>query len=164
MNKKIGIVLGILVLAIIVLAAMGIFKSDEKKALEADIIGFAECLKDEGATFYGAFWCPHCQNQKRMFGKKASDALPYVECSTPDGQNQTEVCKEAGVESYPTWTFADGSRESGELSIQKLAEKTSCPISPAMMDFYKVKETAKTIEDLQSRVDIIQSQIDAEQQ
>jgi hypothetical protein len=22
---------------------------------------FAKCIKDSGAMFYGAFWCPHCQ-------------------------------------------------------------------------------------------------------
>ena len=25
---------------------------------------FAKCIKDRGAIFYGAFWCPHCQAQK----------------------------------------------------------------------------------------------------
>lgn len=30
---------------------------------------FAQCLKEKDSTFYGAFWCPHCQNQKAMFGK-----------------------------------------------------------------------------------------------
>src|SRR3989344_8083454 len=40
---------------------------------------FARCLKDRGAIFYGAFWCPHCQNQKTMFGR-SSRLLPYVEC------------------------------------------------------------------------------------
>jgi thiol-disulfide isomerase/thioredoxin len=27
---------------------------------------FAKCLTDNGAKFYGAFWCPHCQAQKKM--------------------------------------------------------------------------------------------------
>lgn len=148
MNKKIGIILGILIVGIVILAAMGIFKSEDKKTLESDIVSFADCLKDEGATFFGAFWCPHCQNQKRIFGKKASDALPYVECSTPDGQNQTDACKEAGIQSYPTWEFKDGSRVTGEQSIQELSRKTSCPISPAMADFYKTAETAEIIDTL----------------
>ena len=42
---------------------------------------FAQCLKEEGAVFYGAFWCPHCQRTKAMFGSAAA-SLPYVECST----------------------------------------------------------------------------------
>ncbi|MEK7114915.1 MAG: thioredoxin domain-containing protein [Patescibacteria group bacterium] len=86
---------------------------------------FAQCLKDKGAVFYGAFWCPHCQNQKAMFGKSAK-LLNYVECSTPDGNRQTQICQEKNITGYPTWEFADGSRESGEVSLQKLAEKTAC--------------------------------------
>src|SRR5687767_6111588 len=41
--------------------------------------GLAERLDDSGAIFYGASWCPHCQEQKAMFGASA-DRLPYVEC------------------------------------------------------------------------------------
>lgn len=86
---------------------------------------FAQCLKDKGATFYGAFWCPHCQTQKRMFGNSAK-LLPYVECSTPDGQGQLQACTEKGIKSYPTWTFADGSTLAGEVGLSTLAQKTSC--------------------------------------
>jgi len=86
---------------------------------------FATCIAESGATFYGAFWCPHCQNQKAMFGTSAR-LLPYVECSTPDGNSQLPVCTDAGVTGYPTWEFADGSREGGEVSLERLAEKTSC--------------------------------------
>ena len=53
-------------------------------------------------------------------------ALPYVECSTADGNSQTFVCKEKGIKSYPTWIFADGSELTGEQSFATLAEKTSC--------------------------------------
>ncbi|MDO8728336.1 MAG: hypothetical protein Q7K26_00425 [bacterium] len=88
---------------------------------------FASCLKDSGATFYGAFWCPHCQNQKALFGSSAK-LLPYVECSTPDGRGQLPVCTDAGVTGYPTWVFADGSRESGEVSLERLSEKTACEL------------------------------------
>ena len=87
----------------------------------------AQCLKDSGATFYGAFWCPHCQSQKAVFGKSAK-LLPYEECSTPDGRGQMQVCIDEEVASYPTWKFADGSILTGEQSIEILAEKTSCPI------------------------------------
>ncbi|HEY4504811.1 MAG TPA: hypothetical protein VJI73_03495, partial [Candidatus Paceibacterota bacterium] len=34
-----------------------------------ELDAFANCLKDRGAIFYGAFWCPHCANQKKLFGK-----------------------------------------------------------------------------------------------
>ena len=88
---------------------------------------FAQCLKDKGAVFYGAFWCQHCQSQKAMFGK-SQKLLPYVECSTPDGRGQLVVCKEKNIEGYPTWQFADGSKESGEVSLGKLSEKTGCSL------------------------------------
>jgi len=86
---------------------------------------FATCLKDKGATFYGAFWCPHCQTQKKLFGASAK-LLPYVECSTPDGNSQTQICIDKKITGYPTWEFADGTRLSGEIPFAQLAEKTSC--------------------------------------
>ncbi len=89
--------------------------------------GFAQCLKEKGATFYGAFWCPHCQAQKKLFGRSAK-LLPYVECSTPNGRDQLPVCKDKKINGYPTWEFADGTREGGEVPLAKLAEKTSCLI------------------------------------
>lgn len=86
---------------------------------------FAQCLSDKGAKFYGAFWCSHCQNQKAMFGK-AAKKLPYIECSSPDGQTQLPICKDAGVQGYPMWSFADGTTIEGEVKLDVLAEKTAC--------------------------------------
>lgn len=88
---------------------------------------FAKCIADSGAIFYGAFWCPHCHDQKLAFGK-SQKYLPYVECSTPDGNGQLQVCKDAKVNAYPTWQFPDGSRQEGELSLKALAAKTGCTI------------------------------------
>lgn len=88
---------------------------------------FAQCLKDKNAVFYGAFWCPHCQNQKTMFGK-SQKLLPYVECSTADGNGQLAECRAKNIQGYPTWEFADGSRETGEVALQKLADKTGCEL------------------------------------
>lgn len=88
---------------------------------------FAFCLGDNGVKFYGAFWCPHCQNQKAMFGNSAN-LLPYTECSTPDGKGQTQICIDQQIKSYPTWEFKDGSRLSGEVSLQGLAQKSGCSL------------------------------------
>ena len=93
----------------------------------APLDAFAQCLGEKGATFYGAFWCPHCQSQKKLFGRSAR-LLPYVECSTPDGRGQLPICTEKKIEGYPTWEFADGTRQSGEVPIATLAEKTGCPL------------------------------------
>lgn len=88
---------------------------------------FTTCLEEKGAVFYGAFWCPHCQNTKKLFGS-SQKLLPYVECSTPDGKGQTQACIEKEIASYPTWEFADGSRLTGEIALETLAEKTSCAL------------------------------------
>jgi len=113
----VGAVIAIMLIALVV--------ADSKKPSALD--GFAECLGEQGATFYGAFWCPHCQNQKKLFGN-AEKKLPYTECSTTNGQGQLPVCQEAGIESYPTWTFADGSRMTGEISLSELSKKTGCEL------------------------------------
>ncbi|HEX9664583.1 MAG TPA: hypothetical protein VGA49_02045 [Patescibacteria group bacterium] len=88
---------------------------------------FAKCLKDKGATYYGAFWCPNCQRQNDLFGKSKKHT-PYVECSTPDGQGQKQVCQQAEITNYPTWEFADGSRDIGVQPLEDLAEKTGCEL------------------------------------
>jgi uncharacterized membrane protein len=84
----------------------------------------AEHLADQGALFYGASWCPHCQEQKRMFGASA-ERLPYVECS-PAGRNtpQAPSCNSAGIKSYPTWVI-NGRTFAGEvLSLGRLATES----------------------------------------
>src|SRR3989344_3196203 len=118
------IVAGIVVLAIVV----GLLVYAERASGgQGKYDGFAQCLKDKGAIFYGAFWCPHCQNQKALFGK-SKKLLPYVECSTSDGKNQIEICKEKGIQGYPTWVFPDLSTTTGEVPLATLAEKTNCQL------------------------------------
>lgn len=118
------IIWAVLGLAII---AGGVFLLARFQSTTGKYDSFAQCLKDKGAVFYGAFWCPHCQNQKAIFGKSAK-LLPYVECSTPDGRKQLQICKDKNIENYPTWEFSDGSREVGEASLSHLSEKTGCQL------------------------------------
>jgi len=86
---------------------------------------FAKCLTDKDAKFYGAFWCPRCADQKKLFSKSI-EFVTYVECSTPDRSAQLQVCVDAGITSYPTWIFEDESRLSGVIPLKQLAEKTGC--------------------------------------
>lgn len=119
-NSLIWLVIGVFLVAGVVYLVSAPAKTGKLDAL-------ASCIKDSGAIFYGAFWCPHCQNQKAIFGRSAK-LLPYIECSTPDGGGQLPVCTDAGITSYPTWEFADGSREGGEVSLERLSELTGCPL------------------------------------
>lgn len=85
-------------------------------------IALAQHLKDTGATFYGAWWCPHCHDQKQLFGKEATETIvPYIECSNPDRSGPTAACEEAKVESYPTWEIG-GTRVTGTQSLEQLAK------------------------------------------
>lgn len=94
-------------------------------------LALAQCLKDSGVVFYGAFWCPHCKAQKAEFGDAAA-ALPYVECSTADGNAQTPICITKKINSYPTWVFPDGGRLSGDQSLATLSASSSCPMPGAV--------------------------------
>jgi uncharacterized membrane protein len=81
----------------------------------------AEHLAKTGAKFYGAYWCPACENQKAMFGASAH-RLPYIECS-PGGRRvpQASQCRSARIRSYPTW-FINGLRYEGAYSLRQLAQ------------------------------------------
>jgi hypothetical protein len=111
----IAVLIGVLVFA----------KASDSKPGQLD--SFATCLGDKGAKFFGAFWCPHCQAQKALFGKSAK-LLPYTECSTADGKGMLPICIENKIEGFPTWEFADASRLTGEVPLATLSEKTSCPL------------------------------------
>jgi uncharacterized membrane protein len=82
--------------------------------------GLAEHLSKSDAKFYGTFWCPHCRDQKELFGSSVH-RLPYIECS-PGGQGtpQAPVCDAAGVKGYPTWII-NGTRYVGTQSLDDLA-------------------------------------------
>jgi glutaredoxin len=86
---------------------------------------FGKCVGASGAKMYGASWCPHCNDQKHLFGNSWR-FVDYVECSTPDGKGETDVCKAANVTSYPTWIFADGSKNLGAMTFEELAARTNC--------------------------------------
>lgn len=119
------------VVGVLIVGAVGVFMFAPPATPQTNTIpagtytALAQCIKDSGATFYGAFWCPHCAAQKKLFGD-AVKLLPYVECSTADGKSQLAVCKDAGVSTYPTWEFKDKTRLSGEVPLATLAQKTGC--------------------------------------
>jgi len=89
--------------------------------------GFAKCLSSKGARMYGAWWCPHCADQKETFGY-AFQYVNYTECS-PEGQRtETPQCLQAGIKHFPTWRFADGSNTEGVLPLSALSQKTGCKL------------------------------------
>ncbi len=114
---------------LLVVVFTGVYTINAKNAngTPDELAVLASCLQEKGVKFYGAFWCPHCQEQKRDFGV-AMDKLPYIECATPDGKGQTDVCKEAGITGYPTWVFANGEHVSSRVLPVNLAKVAGCPV------------------------------------
>ena len=70
------IVLVLVTAAIVVAAGWAGFLRPSKS--DAALEEFAQCLRERGVTMYGADWCPHCQDQKTLFGS-AFALVPYVE-------------------------------------------------------------------------------------
>lgn len=91
------------------------------------IRALAEHLSDTRAVFYGASWCNHCQEQKRLFGASVS-RLPYIECS-PNGPNAPPLrsCTAAGVRSYPHWVIDGRSYPGVVMSLAQLATASQFP-------------------------------------
>jgi hypothetical protein len=88
---------------------------------------FAQCLAAKPAKMYGAYWCPHCADQKAMF-ESSFHYVPYVECGVPGSRDEAPVCKDAGIKHFPTWEFTGGERLEGTLSLQLLGTKTGCSL------------------------------------
>jgi len=83
---------------------------------------FGSCLAEKGVTMYGAYWCSHCQNEKKAFGDSFR-LVPYVECT-----KDPKKCLEMGVEAYPTWIFPDGKKLVGEQGLAKLSSESGCQL------------------------------------
>jgi len=86
-------------------------------------IALARHLKQAGAKEFGAFWCPHCHEQKELFGKEAAAELDYVECDPKGKDARPELCQKANIKGYPTWQIK-GQFYEGVQSLEKLADLT----------------------------------------
>jgi hypothetical protein len=114
--------------AVLIVAAFGgVYYLGHRSQHKYD--GFAKCLKDRGVKMYGAWWCPHCQDQKEKFSASFEFA-PYIECGVKgDTSQKTQVCKDAGIQHYPTWQFPPtGERVERVFELEQLSERTGCAL------------------------------------
>jgi hypothetical protein len=87
---------------------------------------FAKCLAAKQVKMYGLYWCPHCADQKAMFGA-AFRNVPYVECAIKDKPGVlAPACAAAGTKLFPSWQFGNDPPKEGVLSLQELSDKTGC--------------------------------------
>jgi len=90
---------------------------------------FAKCLASKNAKMYGAYWCPHCADQKRKFSG-AFKYVPYVECASEDDpyHKLTAACQAAGVREFPSWQFGTDPPKADVFSLEALSQKTGCSL------------------------------------
>ena len=118
MNPKV-ILIGLIVTA---MAVAGLVYVARPKETTRDLTNLAQCLAEKEITMYGAYWCPHCQAEKKAFGE-AWKYVPYVECT-----QETQKCLDKGIQGYPTWIWPDGKRLEGEQGPAKLASESGCSL------------------------------------
>lgn len=123
MEPKIMLAIIAIALGAVIFVANGKFQNGTPTA-GGNYDELAKCLTGQGVKMYGSSLCPHCNNQKAMFGS-GWKFVDYVECATTDG---AAVCRSAGIRLFPTWVFGDGTRMEGEMSLDALAAKTGCKL------------------------------------
>lgn len=89
------------------------------------IAGLAAYLRKIGAKMYGAYWCPHCSQQKELFGA-AFRSIDYVECDPGGANARPSLCKSAKITGYPTWEIK-GKLYPGTQSLEELAKLSGYP-------------------------------------
>ncbi len=84
-------------------------------------ISLAKHLQSIDARVFVSYTCPHCYEQKQLFGKEASAILNTIECN-PKGENaQPQLCEAAGIRGVPTWEIK-GEFYPGVQPLERLAE------------------------------------------
>merc|ERR1712176_626822 len=91
-----------------------------KRSSSNQAVDFAEYLNSKNAVMYGAFWCPHCRNQKEILGREAFSKITYVECDKRGINSHATLCALENISGFPTWKVGDKIL-SGEMSLKDLA-------------------------------------------
>lgn len=121
--KNWGIIIGIITLLV-----AGGYGLSYREKLPGKYDDFAKCLSEKGIKEYGAYWCSNCLAQKELFGRSFK-YVNYVECSLPNNAGQTQICIADGIESYPTWEFANGTRIEGLMTLENIATRSGCTLN-----------------------------------
>ena len=117
----------IIVLSIFILMFLSACSSTKYTKESLDVL--ANCLADKNVKEYGAFWCPNCAKQEKMFGSSydiIKNRNVYVECDARGKNPQSQLCLDKNVLKYPDWEFSNGERLIGIQDLEFLAEKAGC--------------------------------------
>ena len=109
-----------------------------------DLVAFAQALTASGTRFFGASWCPPCTSQKEQF-EDGADFLPFIEVTNLDspvtlnavGRGEDLTLNPTGVpvNNFPTWEFPDGSRLTGEQSLETISQRSGVAIPSSDQPF-----------------------------
>ena len=83
---------------------------------------FATCLFEKEVKMYGTEWCPHCKDQKELFGNSFK-YVDYTDCDL-----NRDACLQASITGYPTWII-NGQQYTGTQDLQRLASLTGCELT-----------------------------------
>lgn len=83
---------------------------------------FAKCLTEKGSILYMSKYCPHCKNQKDMFGSSVR-FLKMVDCA-----NDQQACTNNAITAVPTWII-NGQRYTSEMQLESLSSISGCPLA-----------------------------------
>lgn len=119
MNKKEILTPIIIVLASILAVVVFAFLS---KTEPVNVDEFAKCVAEKELTMYGAVWCSYCAQDKKAFGESFR-LINYVECP-----NNTQLCIDKGINSYPTWMDKEGNKYEGAQGLKGIARITGCSL------------------------------------
>jgi len=136
---------GIIFIIASVLVIAGCSTQSGVKYSKEQLDALATCLADKGVKEYGAFWCPNCAKQAKLFGvsdKIIKERNVYIECDPrciPDDSGklkaackgmvgQPEFCLDKDIQKYPTWEFSEDDLIVGTQSIAALDTKSGCGV------------------------------------
>ena len=103
------------IVVLILIAGFYGYKNITGKAVQSQYDEFSKYMTEQGVVMYGTEWCPHCKNQKKLFGS-SFQYIDYIDCD----KNRQE-CLSAGVQGYPTWKI-NSQNYPGEQSLERLAQ------------------------------------------
>jgi hypothetical protein len=118
-KRHVKIIRIVVLVVLVAAAALIVVLNLPEKEKNYDL--FAKCLTNKSIVFYGSDSCPHCQNQKSMFGS-SFQYVQYVNCE----KNET-VCVEKNIKYYPTWEIS-GKLIVGEKPLKDLSKLSGCNI------------------------------------
>lgn len=120
--------LGLLVIVVVLITSYSLQYEDIEQAklptyeispADSYTVSLAKYLGSRGAVMYGSFKCPHCNDQKKMFGS-AFKYIGYVECHPQGPEANPSLCTARGIRNFPTWEI-NGNYYQGALSMQRLS-------------------------------------------